>query len=212
MGGPGEIDGHVNRPLVTFEHSLPNKTSVNWNVSKYPTKYYRNVRQIPALNTMNLQIPSRRFKSCDGRMYNLTMIANKTMQHSSAMIISGFTISTTIKMPHMTNMIWTASIITRGITSSIAPISLEKRFKMRPDGFVSKNRIGVISRAPNILSCSTLLARIQTRRKRILRSMQNCWEEEKWNWDQIEANLMLTADSGRNGRRGAEVNNFVVLE
>lgn len=40
-----------------------------------------------------------------------------------------------------------------GIVSSICPMSLENRFMIRPIGFISKNRIGVINTRSNMFRC-----------------------------------------------------------
>lgn len=111
-------------------------------------------------------MPSKRFKSCAGRIYNLIMQANSSIAHANAAIIIGLTINTITNMPIMTNKICIASIIMRGSTSSMAPISLEKRFKIRPDGFKSKKRIGACRMLANIRSCNTFDDRMQTLKKR----------------------------------------------
>lgn len=55
--------------------------------------------------------------------------------------------------PIIIKLICVASKIDFGSASSAQPISLEKRFMIRPDGFVSKNRIFVDTKTRNILSC-----------------------------------------------------------
>lgn len=59
-----------------------------------------------------------------------------------------------------------ASIMPRGRTSSIAPMSFENLFKIRPDGFVSKKRIGARNTLENILLWRFFDARIQMLKKR----------------------------------------------
>lgn len=98
---------------------------------------------------------------------------------------SGFTMAVTMIAPNIFNMICDASNIAFCVTkskmengtastgiktgicqrtgknSSVAPISLENRFKIRPDGFVSKNRIDVEIMPLNMKSCSFCDARTQ---------------------------------------------------
>lgn len=72
---------------------------------------------------------------------------------------NGFTMDVTIIAPPIFNKTWVASRKAFGKNSSAAPISLENRFKIRPDGFVSKNRIVVDMMPANIVSCSFCDAR-----------------------------------------------------
>lgn len=104
------------------------------------------------------QIPSRRLRSCEGRRYNFMTSTSTTPTTSMAAISTGFTTEITIRIPNMTSAICTKSIIARGSSSSTAPMSLEKRLRILPEGFVSKNRIAACSIQLNMRSCSTFEA------------------------------------------------------
>uniref|UniRef100_A0A1Y1LKA4 Uncharacterized protein n=1 Tax=Photinus pyralis TaxID=7054 RepID=A0A1Y1LKA4_PHOPY len=68
----------------------------------------------------------------------------------------------TIIVPISIRNIWKKSIIAIGSSSSMAPISLEKRLKILPDGFVLKKRMVALLMLSNILSCNLMDDFIQT--------------------------------------------------
>ncbi|KNC31348.1 hypothetical protein FF38_02841 [Lucilia cuprina] len=79
--------------------------------------------------------------SCDERKYNLMITKSTRPTTTTATKSKGFTIQITTNTPNITNAKCVNSDIKRGKLSSMAPISLEKRFKIRPEGLVSKNRM-----------------------------------------------------------------------
>jgi len=81
-------------------------------------------------------IPSSRFKSCAVLRYNFNMQPKNKIANSRNEIIIGLTIEIVIKIPIIDNDICVESTISLGNDSSMVPISLENRFKIRPDGFV----------------------------------------------------------------------------
>ena len=105
-------------------------------------------------------IPSNRFKSCAGLRYNFNMQPKNKIANNRAAIIMGFTMKIMTKIPIITNDICIDSILAFGNNSSMAPISFEKRFNIRPDGFVSKNSIGAVNNELNMRLCKFLDARI----------------------------------------------------
>lgn len=73
-------------------------------------------------------------------------------------ISNEFTMPTTIIIPSKESPIWRQSIMAAGNNSSIAPISFENLFKIRPEGFVLKNLIVALVMLLNILPCSLVEA------------------------------------------------------
>lgn len=67
---------------------------------------------------------------------------------------NGLAMNVTRIAPSMFRLICVASRMAFGKYSSVAPISLEKRFRMRPAELVSKKRIAVDISPLNMLSCS----------------------------------------------------------
>lgn len=119
---------------------------------------------------MKLLMPSSRFKSWAGRKYNRSRQPTPTSDTAKINNITGFSMLTTKRMPKISKRICIDSDKENGSDSSTAPKSLEKRFRMRPDGLVSKNLIGVPNRPSSIFRCNETDVRMHILKKARLRA------------------------------------------